>query len=438
MRASAEVAVIRRLSQFPPLIGKLHENEIAAWLWTEDQIVVLDVQGSELKAMLRADARGELATSGIDTVNWTVQGHRLDEQAYYRVATVDILYEGARSFSGGRRVRRAFSIGRNGDLVPSNRGRPLALKDFIFRELQRIRVVGKGDVQLDAVAALLSPDQPYSNLLAFTFDRPTLWASLNRVNGRDGYGSVQESRVIGADSWIAGISGRFVITHERLRNATDFGVGVAYARQGVRIRGSNHIGESTDDLRFDVTFRPSVHSMSGGRRRPFVRALFDTEFTPTVDPTTGEDNEHQLLLRGSGGFLFLPGRYWRRVELALALENDLGRPNLQYGVQTAADLVLPIGIFGTSRGPRPTYRMRNDLTYLFPAKNDAAHSLALRYSMVHEVLIPLVDELSLSIAADLFFFQGKVAATRDPGVSALLRVGITYDRLWKPRYQPFL
>lgn len=58
--------------------------------------------------------------------------------------------------------------------------------------------------------------------------------------------------------------------------------------------------------------------------------------------------------------------------------------------------------------------------------------------MIHEIIVPLVDELSLSAAADLFFFQGKVAATRTPGVSMLLRVGLTYDRLWKPHYQPFL
>ncbi|CAN5163342.1 hypothetical protein BH23GEM2_BH23GEM2_24930 [soil metagenome] len=438
LRARAEVAVIRRLDQFPPLIGKLHENEIAAWLWTEDQIVVLDVLGSELRALLRSDTRGELATSGIDPAAWTVQGHRLDDQTYYRVATVDVLYEGARSFSGGRRVRRSFVVARNGDLVPSGGGRPLALRDFVFGELRRIRGEGKGDAHLDAIAALVSPDPAYANLLAFTFDRPTLWASLNRVNGRDGYGSVQESRVIGNDSWVAGISGRFIVTHERLHNATDLGVAVAYARQGVRAGGSNHIGESADDLRFDVTFRPSVHASSGGRRRPFVRALFDTEFTPTVDPRTSVANEHQLLLRGSAGMLMLPGRYWRRVEVALALENDLGRPNLQYGVQSATDLVVPIGLFGLGRGPRPTYRLRNDFTYLFPAKRDAPHNLALRYNMVHEILIPLVDELSLSIAADMFFFKGKVEATRDPGMSALLRVGVTYDRLWKPRYQPFL
>jgi hypothetical protein len=84
-----------------------------------------------------------------------------------------------------------------------------------------------------------------------------------------------------------------------------------------------------------------------------------------------------------------------------------------------------------------TYAWRNDLTWFLPTGHDTESDLALRYNMVHELLIPLVDELSLSVAADFFFFQGKVPATSGLGTSMLLRVGLTYDRLWKPRFQPF-
>jgi hypothetical protein len=438
MRARAEVAVIRRLDQFPPLIGKLHENEIREWLWTEDQIVVLDVLGSELRALLRGDVRGELATSGYDPVTGTVQGHRLDDQTYYRVATVDVLFEGARSLSGGRRVRRAFTVDPAGELVTNRHARPLALKEFVFGELKRIRSQARGDEYLDRIAELIAPDLPYRNLLAFTFDRPTLWASMNQVSNRDGYGSVAESRITASDSWIAGLSGRFIVSHEWFRNGTDLGIGFAYGRQGVRTGGGNHVGESSDDLKFDITFRPSARAGQLGRRHLFVRGLMDTEFTPTIDPRTKERNPHQRIMRGSGGFMLLPGQYWRRVELALALENDLARPNLQYGVQSAAYLVVPIGILGAVRGPRPTYRLQSDVTYLMPTSRDGPSNLALRYGMLHEVLIPLVDELSLSVAADLFFFRGKVPETRQLGRSTQLRIGVTYDRLWKPRYQPFL
>jgi len=84
-----------------------------------------------------------------------------------------------------------------------------------------------------------------------------------------------------------------------------------------------------------------------------------------------------------------------------------------------------------------TYRMNNDFTYFFPAPLDTEANLSLRYNMVNDLLIPLVDELSLTVTADLLFFRGKVEQTSKPGLSTQLRVGITYDRLWKPKYQPF-
>ncbi len=67
----------------------------------------------------------------------------------------------------------------------------------------------------------------------------------------------------------------------------------------------------------------------------------------------------------------------------------------------------------------------------------ALRSLGYRVVVPYELQIPIVDELSLSIGADVFLFRGKVPLTSRAGANVLLRVGITYDRLWKPRYQPF-
>lgn len=439
VQGRAEVAIIRRLDQFPPLIGKLHENEIGAWLWTEDQVVLVDITGSDLKALLRADTRGELATSGVDLARSTVLGHRIDDATFYRVATSDVLFEGARAryFERGRRVRRLFSVGPRGDLVPSASGRAVAIKDFVFDELRRVRAEARGDEHLDRIASLVAPDPPYVNLLSFAFERPTLWASLNQVSGNDGYSTVPESRVIAKNAWVAGVSGRFVVSHERRASATDFGVAVAYARQRITGGGPTSVTESADDIKVDLTFRPSSRADTARRLRPFVRGLFDTEFTPTEHLTTKVKNPRQVAVRAVGGYLLLPTPAWRRAEFGLAVENDFGRPNLQVGFQSRADYERRLGGAGRTDIGRVTYRLRNDLTYFFPSADDTEANLALRYNMIHELVVPLVDELSLSIAADVFFFQGKVATTRTPGMSTQLRVGLTYDRLWKPRYQPF-
>jgi len=206
----------------------------------------------------------------------------------------------------------------------------------------------------------------------------------------------------------------------------------------VTTAGIQKAGESSDDVKLDLTLRPSFRSASGGHFRAFARGLFDTEVTPTKDPKTNLENPRQLNVRFSSGLLRIPGPTVPRMEFALAVENDFGRPNVQFGAQAFLDLQHPVGVRNRLGLAPATYRMRNEATYFLPAHLDGPSSLALRYNMVHELLIPLMDELSLSVAADMFVFQGKVAATRHPATSTLLRVGITYDRRWKPRYQPFL
>lgn len=435
MQCHAEVSVIRRLDQFPPLIGKLHENEVKSWLWTTDEIVVLDMPGADLKALLYADGRGELATSGIDLNGRTVLGHRLEDIVYYRVATTNIIYEGGRSayFKRARRVRRTFEISKsNGLLEASDDGTHVTIRDFILGELKRVREKTNDVEQIDALASWLKPDPSHVKLFSFGFERPTLWTSLNNVVGNQGYENVPESRIVSPDAFVAGFSGRFVMSKERKATANDLGIALAYAMQKLNEGNNQDFQESADDIRIDLTLRAS--SVDTRKTQPFIRSLFDTEFSPTVNKTTGEENPRQLSLRVVGGWRFRPGPSWPNADLGLLIENDFGRPNPQLGIQSKSEYVKSLA--GHRRGSM-TYRLRNDLTYFFPAPLDTKANLSLRYNMIHELLVPLVDELSLSIASDFFFFRGKVAETRQFGVGSQLRVGITYDRLWKPRYQPF-
>lgn len=433
VQASAEAAVIRRLGQFAPLIGKLHENEIGEWLWTEDEIVVVDLPGADLRALLRSDTRGELVTSGIDLSRNTVLGHTIADDATYRVATTDVLLEGARARYFGRALRqrrRFFWNAGTGALTARPDGEPIALRELILSELRRVRTLAKGDAQIDSIAVLLASDPVYVDVTTFSFDRPTVWASLNSVSGNGGYVGVPESRILAKDAWVAGVSGRFVLMKNRRVASRELGLGFAFAEQRISEGGAGRI-ETADDIKLDWTVRPSFDQTNARRLYPFLRGLFDTEFSPTVNPTSKVANPRQLSLRAVGGVMRQPTARVRRADLGVVLENDFGRPNPQAGLQSRIDVERPLrsGV---------TYRLRNDLTYFLPTGEDTPADLALRYSMVHDVLVPIADELSLSISADFFFFQGKVPATRALGVSSQLRVGITYDRLWKPRYQPFL
>ena len=437
VQGNAEVSVIRRLEEFPSLQGKLREQEIHPWVWIDDAIILLDMPGSDLLALLTSDSRNELATSGINLGKGKILGHNIDENAYYRVATADVLFEGGRSkfFTRARRVRRAFNLDPvTGMLISDEGGSQVGIRDLILSELGRVRKNHKGDAHIDAVAELIKPDPRHVNLFSFYFDRPTIWASLNQVTGNEGFNQVPESRILAKNAFVAGTNGRFAVSRVKQNIATDLGFSFAYAVQKVFENGTSQRVESTDDFKVDLTLRPAPRPSGDLRMQPFLRGLFDSEFTPTVDESSGMINPRQLSLRAVTGMLLFPGPNWKRTDAGLLIENDFGRPNPQLGFQSRSEYERRLS---TGHRGAVTYRLRNDFTWFFPAPKDTKANLSLRYQMVHEVLIPLVDELSLSVAADLFFFRGKVKELREPGMSTLLRVGITYDRLWKPRYQPF-
>lgn len=424
----AEIAIIRRFPFFPPLIGKLHEEEIRSWLRIEDELVMLDLKGRDLLKVIAQD-KGDLVFSGVDKKNLRVQGRKIDPETYYRVATTDVIAEGNRSkdFDDARRVRNTFVRLPDGRLEPAVEGTIYKLQDYVVSELRRIRFIAKGNAYLDLIAELLYPEASYDRLITLDFDRPTLWTSLNRKVNSGGYGAVPESRIIANDAWVLGADARFIATYDTEKGGLDLGMVLAYAKQNATLaQDIVQITESADDIKLDLTYRHK----SKGKLQPFLRSQYDTEFTPTINPTTLLNNSKQQALRGVVGITKTPSQHWRGVEASMLLEQDLGQGPLQFGFQMRGQ-----GRWAFSQG-KIAYALRNDATYFLKADGDTERDLALRYNMVHEILVPVIDELSLSFAADLFFFKGKVASTQDPGMSMLFRVGLTYDRLWKPRYQP--
>jgi len=94
----------------PALIGKLHEDEIRSWLWTEDQVVLVDLLGSDVPRS-SPRTRSDLVLSGIERDSLKVMGRLLDEQAYYGWPPPMCCSTGSgiRRLRGGRRIARRFT-----------------------------------------------------------------------------------------------------------------------------------------------------------------------------------------------------------------------------------------------------------------------------------------------------------------------------------------
>lgn len=433
-KAGAEVSIIRKLPHFPPAVGALHEAEVRSWLWTEDAIVAMDVTGEDLRKILAEDTRGDLVTSGIDTKRGLVNGRRVLDTVFYRVATTDLLFEGARfrAFERARRVVRTFRVAEDGTLRRARGGQAIALRDFILGELVRQAAMGTEASRIDTLARLLDRDAPFERLYTFAFDRPTVFGSFNQSANNDAYGRVPDSRVAATDSSVLGVTGRYVLSSDLQRVGLDAGLVAEYARQAVVRGGSEIITEPRDNLEFDFTVRRKPPGETVVGFQPFLRGIYDTEFTPTVDPQRGVENPREQFLKGVGGVRRVPTRRIPILEVGGVVKDDLASGRFEGGMAAVFDYRREIGPLG-----RLTYRLHNDLEYYFPTGRDDATNLSLAYNMVHEILVPLVDELSLSLGVDLYLFRGKVPETSRLGSSTILRVGLAYDRLWKPKYQPF-
>ena len=436
-----EVAIIRPVSSFLPLIGKLHEREVRSWLWTEDEIVLCDMKGRDLKRLLESSEGQELVTSGIKSVTfsrrkfWTVMGRPLLDDAYYRVATTDVIHGGAlrEYFYGSLRMDRLFTRTEDGLLKADREGKPLQLRNFVLDKLKEIRSLGKGKTHHSNIASLLLPDQPYEALSTFNFLNPTLWTSFNRSYKGDGYGSIPESRINASNSFVIGINGGMILTRDGATAAWDASLSFGFAKQSAEIsQGVTQVTENMDDFLFSITYRNKGKNRNR-KFEPFLRAEYDTEFTPTINPNNLETNPRQKILRGLTGLSKRRSLNWPILEIGLTVENDFANKFYQYGIQGRS-----LGRFPLDKRWRAVYSITNNFNYYFPKSNDSERELSFKLNSIHELLVPLFGDLSISAAADFFFFRGKLDINNDPGMSMLFRVGISYNRLWKPKFQPLM
>ncbi len=435
--APAELSFVRKVKSFPPLIGKLHQREVHSWLRMEDEIVIMDMKGRDIRRLMEADQRNTLVHSGLSSFKapigtfWFVMGRFIREDVYYRVATTNIVINGEFSehFRWALRQKSKFSYKENGLLRSEKEGEKVKLKDFVINDLTRIRSLGKSTVHHKNIADLLMPSQPYEKLFSFVFDKPTLWGSFNKSYKGDGYESVPESRIINRNSLILGAQGGFSISLDKAKYEWIFGTRVAFAQQSADVGTEQYQRtETMDDININLTYR-----YKGTKRKalhPYARLVYDSKFTSTYNSTLEMDNPRQRILRTVVGFGKERSLKWPVLELGLTAENDFSNNHYQYGVQGRS-----VGRFPLDKYWNVIYSLTNNFNYYIPTNNYTNRELSFKYNMIHELLIPLYGDISLSIGGDFFFFKGKTEINSEPGLNMLMRLGFTYNRVWKPKYQ---
>ena len=435
--APAEVALVRKVPSFLPLIGKLHEREVRSWLWVEDEIELMDLKGRDIRRLFESHKVDDLVTSGVASFKtprrtyWFVNGRFMQEDVYYRVATTNVITQGPleEHFRWGLKKTNKFELKENGLMKRAKDGKSVPLRDFMIREMKRIRSLGKGKSHHKRIAEILIPSTQRERLFTLNFVKPTLWSSFNRSFRGDGYETVPESRVIANNSFIIGADGGLILTMDKERFAWDFGTRLAFAEQRADVGVDEYQKtETMDDVNINLTLR--YKGKKSNALAPFARLEYDSEFTPTFNTSTEQNNPRQQILRSTLGLSREYSRNWPVLELGLTGENDFSSKHYQYGVQGRSK-----GQFPLDKNWHILYLLTNNFNYFFPTANDTDRELSFKYNMIHELLIPLLGNISLSVGADFYFYKGKTEINNDPGMSMLMRVGVTYNRRWKPRFQ---
>ena len=436
--APAEVSIIRPVPSFLPLIGKLHEREVRSWLWMQDDVVVMDIKGRDLRRLMESDRSNELITSGISSFKtplrtfFFVMGRFLREDVFYRVATTNAIVDGnlKEHFVRVIRKKEQFSIKNNKKYKADKSGQELSLRDFTIHELQRLRKSTSGKKHQQKIADLLLPSERYEKLFSLNFVRPTLWTSYNQNFKGEGYAAVPESRVRADDSFIIGLDGTVIIGYDKRKFSLELGTRAAFAQQNAtNINGISQTTETMDDLNVNLTYR--YKGVNRKKLHPMVRMEYDTEFSATINTESGMTNPRQRILRTIVGLSRQFSMRWPILEMGLTGENDFASGHYQYGVQGRSTTRIPL-----EKSWHVIYSLTNNLNYYLPTANDTERELSLKYNMIHELLIPLYGEISLSVGADLYLYKGKLEVNRQPGLNMLMKVGITYNRIWKPKFQP--
>lgn len=396
-----------------------------------DTLHLYSLNGQSLTELLALPDAG-LLFGGVNADKTQVWGRDIGSQSrFYRVLVpssiaqipaVQALLKPARQLS----IRHPFYADHQGSIY---------LREVLLGFLERL--------QQQPLQQTISYLKPLWNqkrtLFTIHLDKFQLNVSGYNALNNQSYTDVRETRVTSPTSFTFGGISQFGFALDNQDLGWDNRIlakyeGLSVMDQALSAAAKERFSENQDDLVFSSELQLRVLEFPLGDSRislvPFVEGLYDTEFTPTLNPDTQLKNPLQSELRGVLGLSIPSGPRLKTFKTGLALRRDLNVPNnLEGGFDFKFVHEQPINA---------NLKWQNDLDlrYFLPTPNDNASSLGLIAQWVSSLDVSLTQNLSLRFYADSYLFQGKLASGNELGASIILGIGLGYDRVWKPWFEP--
>ena len=422
----AEVAVLRSIVRAGDAAGVVTEGEVARWLESEpDRVVLARLSGKELLALRRAVASLDVVWSGLvvpaEATDPLVAGRAVEASAPYRVALAD-------SLLGETAVAEALGEAPTLDrFVASGPGRWEAAADGARLPLRRLVPEALASLPLVADPSRLVPllveqgadPEPGLRLRAQNLE---VWGGVRNAGtslSQEAREAVADTRATAATAEALGIGGELALDWDRSRLTWGVSSRFSYDAQLVQ-------GEAVDlceaALKDDwvVATEGRMPRLLGGGAYPFSSVSYDTQLTQLFGCSSVEQRQAFLAL-GVGRD---PGPMLQELRVAAAVRWDLEaedagerlRPGAQAGMRLAA---VPADPFVGTAAAGVDW---------FPSSGGTALELDARFAAGLD--LPIGGGLAFRVGYDLF---GYVAGHREHrGHRHSVTFGLRYDRFLKP------
>lgn len=422
-RARAEAGFLPIYAIDLRTMGDFQESLVREWFRWEDRLVVFELPGADLQALLREARRqarpgesvpvgGLLVAAGGVGEGDTIHGVPVDGKSVYRVAATERLLAQTSQFASLRSAREVEPLG--------------ALRDVVLEELRRRAAEGWPPERYRPLLKGLPVRE--TGFWKVNFRDISLNLSNNKVVSDPAFANVPNPRVRGFDELLIGAAAKIDVEYYRGPVKWTNTGEVEYARSRLRPPGQAEILNTPKN---NSLFRTEATRRVGS----FPYAWIAKSYGPSLGLQYEGHVERLPFQRRRHVFSVLPGvelfggDFFRSVILSANLRRDFTPPVPlnNYGVRARALFARSVGRAG----------LQGDLfaNYFIRTSQDTAQDLRLEASANVKLNIPVAPNLSVGPFLDFYYFILKIRPVT--GYSSILGISLSFSRLWKPQYESF-
>jgi len=438
-----DVALSRNLPRRGSIVGPIARNFIDVWTTAPDEVRIVTLSGVDLQGLIArmAVTGGEKPVfyAGMDPQTQMVRGRAIHPKHSYRVVVTDYVLGQPHlaPFFQGRPTVSAFSLGEtSGRFVADEEGEGLQVSAVIQRLIQRWQMPDDGGFDpkhMDDLKRMFEDRSgEQEGRWTILVDELSLQgASYGNSPNVDTFAASKETRVTTPTHFSVGAKTDVVLQYDGPDVAWENRLKGQIQHQDFDIPGQDiPPQESADDVVLSSEVRLNAVKIDLGTSDvplvPFLQAAYDTELTPTPNPTEDDPNAtfpHQHIVRASLGQVLFPRTLFREVRLGVLTQYDLSElDDLRYDFGLLAGFKLSVPIVGSI-----ALTSDLDFRYLFLDDNDTEADLGLVLSSVTRLVVPLTQRIQLFAFADLYFVKGKKPDNDDLGGSQMFGLGLNFS-----------